>query len=127
MSNKVEIGNLSKEIQKQLSEYNQEVFDTLDKIGDEVSDDLVINTKNDANVKSGKYRRNIKKKKESTLFESKYIWYVAKPSYRLSHLLENSHVTRNGGRTKANHFISRNEQKAIHDYERRIKEELSND
>lgn len=127
MSNKVEIGNLSKEIQRKLSEYNQEVFDTLDKIGDEVSDDLVTNTKNDANVKSGKYRRNIKKKKESTLFESKYIWYVAKPSYRLSHLLENGHVTRNGGRTKANHFISNNERKAIQDYERKIKEELSND
>ncbi len=69
-------------------------------------DQLVKDTKSTAPKRRGKYKRSISSKKtwENSL-GIEYVWYVKGSEYRLSHLLENGHATRNGGRTKAFRFI----------------------
>lgn len=54
------------------------------------------------------------------------IWYVKAPHYRLSHLLEYGHATRNGGRTVAYGFISKAEDTAITNLEKDITEAIKN-
>jgi hypothetical protein len=47
-----------------------------------------------------------------------------KKHYRLTHLLENGHATRNGGRTKAQPHIKPAEEQAIKDYIQAAKEAI---
>ncbi|MEE3428422.1 MAG: hypothetical protein VZQ55_05595 [Ruminococcus sp.] len=55
-----------------------------------------------------------------------YLWYVKSPEYRLTHLLENGHATRNGGRTTAFHFIKNAYDPIIQDYIRGVEEVCRN-
>ncbi len=52
-------------------------------------------------------------------------WHVESPHYRLTHLLENGHATRNGGRTRAFPHISKGAEYAEKRLEELIIEGLS--
>ncbi len=45
-----------------------------------------------------------------------------RPEYRLTHLLEDGHAKRDGGRTKAMPHIQKHEQDAVQEFERRVEE-----
>lgn len=51
-------------------------------------------------------------------------WYVKAPHYRKTHLLENGHATRKGGRTRAFPHIKYGEEFALNNYENFVKEEV---
>ena len=48
---------------------------------------------------------------------SKFTWYVKKPNYRLTHLLENPHATRSGGTVPGRRFVRSAYQQVISRYE----------
>lgn len=131
MANSIKIGDLEKTINKELTLYCEDVTEKIKQASDDVMKDLVKNTKQDAPVRKtkngGQYKKAISSK---TSYESKRakinVWYVKPPHYRLSHLLENGHATRNGGRTKAFKFISKNEEIAVKDYEKKVLEAIKN-
>lgn len=54
------------------------------------------------------------------------VWYAAPPHYRLTHLLEDGHRTRNGGFTRAFPHISYGEVEAVKLYEEYVKEVIAN-
>ena len=122
---KIQIGDLEKAISKELSLYDNKITQKAKDASDDVMKELVKNTKNDAPKKSGKYKRAIT---SDTTFENTRVkintWYVKAPHYRLSHLLERGHQTRNGGRTRAFHFIEKNEKIAVKNYEKKIEEAI---
>lgn len=127
MANKINIGDLEKTISEELTIYCDDVTEKLKKISDDVMENLVKNTKKDANKRTGKYAKAITSKRTKETKRSRVnTWYVKGPEYRKSHLLEKGHAKKNGGRTRAFPFISKNEQIAVNDYENQVKEVIKN-
>lgn len=104
----VSVEQLSEAISRELTLYNRNVIDGVKKQAKQSMDQLVKDTKATAPVGKRKkhYKDSIKSKKVSENDRSvSYLWYVAGSDYRLSHLLENGHALRNGGRVAGTHFI----------------------
>lgn len=104
----IPIDDLNKAIRDALEDYNDSVVTGLKKNTKKAMKDLVDNTKATAPVgeRSQHYRDSIASK---TVSESQYgvtkLWYVKGSDYRLSHLLNNGHALRDGGRYPGTNFI----------------------
>lgn len=96
------ITDLASAVMKELNEYSEEVEEKVKKNIDSMADRLLEKLKTVGDYKniSGKYRKSFYKK---TLAEGKGYKRVvlASKDYRKTHLLENGHVMRQGGRSKA--------------------------
>lgn len=115
-------GSLANEIAKALSEYSQELENEVDEIAKEVAEEAVDTLKQTSPKRYGKYAKSWKVKRNS---KGSYVVYNGPTTYRLTHLLENSHLLRNGGRSKAQPHIKPVEEKVIEDFEKRVKEAAS--
>lgn len=127
MATVISIDNLNNEIKNALEAYNKEVVTSLKRETTKAMDDLVKETKATAPVGKRKkhYKSNITSK---TLSESQYgiskLWYVKGPDYRLSHLLNNGHALRNGGRYEGTNFIGKATDKIVEAYTKAIEEAI---
>lgn len=113
-------GNLSAEIAKALSEYSSELEDEIDTIAQELGDEAVATLKATSPKNKGKYGRGWRLKKNA---KGSYVIHNA-TGYQLTHLLENGHVLRNGGRSRAIPHIQPVEEKLINSFERKVKEAI---
>ena len=120
---KVKIENLNKIITEELTLYTSEVKEKTDKTAKDSMKKLVKKTKDTAPVGTRKkhYKSYITSKKLDT---GRYMWYVKAPEYRLSHLLENGHALRNGGRTRGTHFISKANDQIQKEFEENIRKDI---
>ena len=127
MANAINIGDIADTIARELSTYTKEVADGVKAAADTTAKELLNNTRADAPVRSGDYKKAmaIKTRHESN-YEKRLTWYVKPPHYRLTHLLEKGHAKRGGGRVKAYPHVAKNEEKAIADFEDRVKEVIRN-
>lgn len=127
MSEIVSADELSEAIGGLLDNYNREVIEATKVEAKKHMDTLVKETKNTAPKKTGKYKRAITSRKEwENPLGVEYTWYVKAPHYRLSHLLEYGHAKRNGGRTKAFHFIKNATDPAVDSYVKAVEEAIKN-
>ena len=125
----VSVDGLSDALQKELSIYGQNVVNELKIKAKQSMDQLVKDTKASAPVGKRKkhYRNSIKSKKTSENDRSvTYTWYVDGPDYRLSHLLENGHATRDGGRVEGTHFIKNATDPILQQYLTAVEEVIEN-
>ncbi|MFA0816023.1 MAG: HK97 gp10 family phage protein [Anaerofustis sp.] len=110
------IEDLAGEIMKELMNYSEAVTENVKKAVDIVSAEVNDEIKSHITFeqRTGKYVKSFRTK---TTSENKYgkskTWYVANGEYRLSHLLENGHALRNGGRTQSFPHIKYGEELAI--------------
>ena len=130
MAKNIQIEQLSNAITDELKVYSSSVTAGMKKINDECMKEFVSDTKRDApksNLKRrGTFSKNITSKTTLETPNKKVnVWYVKDPEYRLTHLIKNGHAKRNGGRTKAQDFITPNYNKLEEKFEEGIKEVIS--
>lgn len=125
----VSIGDLDKAIGKELTLYGNDVIGGIKNQALKSIKQLVADTKATAPVGNRKkhYRDSIKYKKMSENDRSvNYLWYVEGSDYRLSHLLENGHALRNGGRVEGTHFIKNASDPILKKYLETVEEVIKN-
>lgn len=127
MAKKIQVDELASEITKMLSEYSEEATDIAKGVVDSISTEAMSEIKNHITWKDKEYSKSFALK---TTFEDKRnkrnTWYVKSPHYRLTHLLEFGHATRNGGRTKAFPHVKYGDKYVRENFEREMKEALEN-
>ena len=96
------MSDIAKAIENELTGYTEEIEEIVDAEIDKISMDVVDDLKNNSNipVNTGKYKKSFYAKLKSK-GRGYNIVIVCNKKYRLTHLLEKGHITRNGGRTKA--------------------------
>lgn len=124
----VKIDEIGKVIEKDLSLYQRDINDGVKKAVAKHMRALVKETKaHRYKEDTGAYRKAISSRK---LFETanslEMQWYVKAPHYRLTHLLEYGHATRNGGRTIAYGNLGKSSAKAIKGFEDEVMEAIGN-
>lgn len=101
MSNKVKIDQMVDEITRGLQEYvdlsTEEMKKAVRKTANTVKREISENAPKD----TGKYAKSWAIKKTEEVNHRLVITVYSKKHYRLTHLLENGHALRNGGRTRA--------------------------
>ena len=127
MARLTSIDRLSTAINDELKLYSSSVVKGMKKVNDECMKEFVSDTKTDAprsNMKRrGTFAKNITSKTTLDTPNRKVnTWYVKDPEYRLTHLIKNGHAKRNGGRTRAQDFITPNYNKLEEHFEEGIKE-----
>lgn len=125
----IKIDDLANEIVKGLELYTQEVTDNLKKAADIVVKETNEEIKKHITFKqpTGKY---VKAFRTTTSYEDRYCkrntWHVGNEQHRLTHLLEDGHALRNGGRTQAYPHIKYGEELAQRRMEELAKEAINN-
>lgn len=125
MNETVNIDGLADAIMRNLQEYTDEVTEGIKKAEDITSKECVENLKADSPKKSGKYAKGWKATVTLNTNTEKHT-VIHNKEYRLTHLLENGHAKRDGGRTRAFPHIKKNEEKANADFEKRVEEVIQN-
>lgn len=124
MGIKISAGKLSAAIAEELEKYAEVTGEEVKQIAKEVSADTVKEIKGSAPKRTKKYSASWKSKKQyETSTKSGFVIY-SKDHYRLTHLLEKGHAKRNGGRVSAIPHLGPAEEKAVKEFEQRLRKEL---
>ena len=127
--NLIQIDELNSAMTEILTEYNESVIDGVKKNTKQAMNDLVKNTRATAPVgnRSKHYRDNISSRTERETKDALIKqWYVKGSDYRLTHLLNNGHALRNGGRYPGTNFLGKAVDVIIAWYTNKIEEVVKN-
>lgn len=129
MSKSIGIDRLDEAIAKELNLYGKNVIEGIKQEAKSSIARLVKDTKATAPVghRQKHYKDSIRSKKVSENDRSVlYLWYVAGSDYRLSHLLEDGHALRQGGRVEGTHFIQKASDPILEAYLKAVEEVIKN-
>lgn len=122
---KVSIDQLNSAISGILDEYKEHVVSGLKSATESAMNELVETSRATAPVgkRSKHYRNSIAQK---TLSENANgvvkVWYVKGSDYRLTHLLNNGHALRDGGRYAGTKFLTKATESVVEKYVKKIEE-----
>lgn len=124
---KVKVNDISRAIMAELNRFENLTNDVLSESANAASKIAVdyLKANSPKRAGGGDYAKSWTVNRERSLNTVENIIHVKKPHYRLTHLLEYGHVTRNGtSRTKAQPHIYPAEQLAIAEFENRLTAEI---
>lgn len=127
MANGIRLEDLGGAIARELTVYTREVQDKVNKAGARAIKELERKTKDTAPFNARAYHQHFAdliatKTEPSRTGDATHIWYVKPPAHRLTHLLVHGHETRDGGRTRADPFLSNALAEVLPDYEKAVEE-----
>lgn len=126
MSETVPVDGLAAAIVRNLQEYTDDVTAGIKNAEDVTAKECKENLEADSPVgATGKYKKGWKVSVTLDTPSEKHT-VIHNKEYRLTHLLEDGHATRNGGRTRSFPHIKTNEKKANAAFEERAEEVLRN-
>lgn len=126
MSETIQPDELADAIMRNLQEYTDEVTAGVKKAQDDTAKECKANLEADSpDGARHKYKKGWKVTvTANTPLEEHTV--IHNKEYQLTHLLENGHAKRNGGRTRAFPHIKPNEEKANAAFEKRVEEAIRN-
>lgn len=123
----IDIGNLADTLVEGLKNYTVDIADNVKQETDESMKQLVSLTKADAPELTGDYKKSITSKTVSeTQFSKVKVWYVKNGEHTLSHVLEDGHALRNGGRAHARPHIRKNVATVTEQFEKKVEDIIKN-
>lgn len=111
----ININQLANEINRQLQKYSNRITEDVDAVAKETAKDGVQKLKATSPKDTGDYSEGWKYKK----VDGEYIVHNA-TDYQLIHLLEDSHVQRDGSRSTPKPHVKTVEAEIIADFERKV-------
>lgn len=121
----IKVGDMAKAIMKELDNYGVEVALAMEKATEKIGEETAGEIQKAAPRKKGDYAGSWTSTTEGNGRTShSAIVHAESPGYRLAHLLEKGHQSRNGGRTKAMTHIAPQEQKAVERLEEELRRQL---
>jgi len=120
-SNKIEVSELTNEIVKSLQTYTTEIEKKVETYKSEAAADLVKHLRRTSPKRFGAYSKGWVRVRQGKG------WIVRNRVYQLTHLLENGHAKRNGGRVRAQPHIKPGEDRMIETYVQKIERAISNE
>ena len=124
MGRTIPVDQLASEVMKGLEEYAELAADVLKKEVQEAGKVAKTQIEQTAPRRTGRYAKSWAVKKISETSNSLEVTVHSKNRYMLTHLLENGHAKRGGGRVAAIPHIAPAEETAIQSLERNIEREL---
>ena len=126
-SNRITAEQLAAAIGEELTVYRKEVQDRVNRAGRKAIKELERKTRDTAPFNARAYHQHYmdliaSKSEPSRTGDETHTWYVKPPGHRLTHLLVKGHETRDGGRTRADPFLSNALAAVLPDYENEVKE-----
>lgn len=112
MAQKIDARDLAKVLDKEFEEYVDLTTSDVKEIVKKVSEDVKEKIKENAPVDTGAYKKSWTVTKTSEGSMSLTMTVHSKGKYRLTHLLENGHALKKGGRTRAFPHIKQGEELA---------------
>lgn len=116
--------NLYSSFKELLDEYGEEIRDDLTSSLTETSNDALKNLKNVSPVLTGSYKKGWTKKVEFTRWGSLSVTMYNKTDWQLTHLLNNGHAKRDGGRVPGDGHIDRASEYASDLLVKKVEEKL---
>lgn len=131
MAKTTDLAGLGDAIAEELTLYSKEVQAAVNKAGSRAIKELERKTKDTAPFNARAYHQHYAdliatKTEKSRTGDDVHIWYVKAPGHRLTHLLVHGHDTKDGGRTKADPFLSNALGSVLPDYEQAVEEAVKN-
>lgn len=117
--------DITRQLLEAMAQYTDEVKEEVDQIIKDVAKEAKSDVRSGAPVRTGAYRKSwavsFDKKKSGN---AGFTVYAKAPNYRLTHLLEDGHKTKSGGKTKAQPHIRQVQEWADKEALRRIEEAI---